>query len=117
MAENHMIGGFDAGRLAGVVAVGQPTFVKGRHKAVVHGLYIRDGDWSTDLPDTLMNGMLHDLDPDIECLYARVSAEDNDALMLFRRHGFSTVGTEPRALKLEDGRYVDHYLMFRLLTR
>lgn len=117
MAENWMFGGFRNETLEGVLALGRPTFVKGRHKAVIHGLYIRGAHWPSDLPDLLMNTMLRSLDREVEDVHARVSADDDDALLLFRRHGFSTVGTEPHALKLDNGRYVDHYLMHRAVGR
>ncbi len=117
IAHNMIYGGFSRGRLAGVLALGRPSFVKARHKAVIHGLYVRDEAWNTDLPDALMTVTLRGLGEEIECLHAHVSAEDNNALLLFRRHGFSTVGTEPRALKLDGRHYVDHYLMCRIFAR
>lgn len=117
IAENQIYGGFRNDALLGVFALGHPTFIKGRHKAVLHGFYIRDGHWGSDLPDLLMSAMLRGLNGEVEDVHARVSADDDDALLLFRRHGFSTVGTEPRALKLDNGRYVDHYLMHRVVYR
>lgn len=117
MAENRIYGGFRNDVLDGVLALSRPTFVKGRHKSVIHGLYIRDRHWRSDLPDLLINTMLRDLDGEVEDVHARVSADDDDALLLFRRHGFSTIGTEPHALKLDNGRYVDHYLMHRAVYR
>ena len=115
--ENTVFGGFQRGRLEGALALSRPTFVKARHKAAIRGFYVRDGARDAGLADQLVAAAIQDAGDDVECLQVRVPVSDNEALMVFRRAGFETVGTEPRALKLDNGRYVDHYVMWRILGR
>jgi RimJ/RimL family protein N-acetyltransferase len=104
-------------RLQGVIAVSRPNFIKTKHKASISGIYVRNGARGTGLSDDLLKSVLHHAGKKIECLHARTPTINESAVTFFRRNGFEIYGTEARALRLEDGTYVDEYLMCRMMNR
>ncbi|MFT5538823.1 MAG: RimJ/RimL family protein N-acetyltransferase [Alphaproteobacteria bacterium] len=117
LAANQIYGGFKGGQLQGVIAVSRPNFIKTQHKAAISGIYVRNGARGTGLSDELLKFTFHHAGKKIECLHARTATANEAAVALFKRNAFDIYGTEARALRLEDGRYVDEYLMCRTMTR
>lgn len=113
LGEHMVFGGFRGDRLEGALALWRPSFVGSRHRAEIIGFYIRDGVPVSTLADRLVDAAVRGAGADVECLQARVTTDDNDMMLVFRRNEFETVGTEPRVFKLDDGRYLDQYVMWR----
>lgn len=118
LATHTVLGAFRNGTLQGVVALARSNFVRAQHKAQILGIYSRDDGDADEIYNGLVKTVIDGAGRDgLECLHARVPATDDALLVLYRRHDFESYGTESRALRLEDGRYVDHYLMCRMIAR
>lgn len=108
---NVVLGGFRNGRLEGVIAITRPNFVKTRHRAFISGVYVREAARGTGLSDELVKAAKKLGGDGIESIQVRVPSSNVQAIALCQRTGFETLGTEPRAIRLEDGRYVDQVVM------
>jgi ribosomal protein S18 acetylase RimI-like enzyme len=114
---NLILGGFRNGRLEGVIAISRPNFVKMHHKAIITGIYVREGARGNGLSDELLKAAKKLADDGVEMIQFRVPESNAQALALCQRSGFSQMGTEPHALRLDDGRYVDQLLMSCQIAR
>jgi RimJ/RimL family protein N-acetyltransferase len=111
LSSNWIYGGFRHGRLAGVIAVSRPNFIKLQHKAIIGGIFIRESARGAGLSDGLVKMVLRLSNDGVECIHARVATHKEPIITLYRRNGFDVYGTESHSLRFEDGRYLDEYLM------
>lgn len=114
---NVILGGFRNSRLEGVIAISRPNYVKMRHRASIAGIYVREQARGSGLADELVKAAKKLAGEGIETINFRVSESNTQAVALCRRTGFEQTGTEHRAIRLDDGRYVDHLLMSCRLSR
>jgi ribosomal protein S18 acetylase RimI-like enzyme len=85
-----------------------------RHKAFVWGTYVRPEERRRGAARALMEALLDAARGTVEQLTLAVVRDNVAAVALYRGLGFEVYGTEPRALKSEDG-YADEILMVRFL--
>jgi len=116
LAHNFGFGAFDGESLianAGLTWFDRPKL---RHKAEIHGVYVRAAYRGRGVGDGLLGPMLDYARGRVEAVNLTVSAGNLPAIRLYERWGFERYGLEPRALKLPDGGYIDDLLMVKRLT-
>src|SRR5437660_8221 len=85
----------------GAIARGlrQGTGPKERHTGVFWGVYVRPGARGRGLAAGLIAGIIERAQPLVEQLSLSVVQGNAAAIALYRRHGFTVYGVEPRARK------------------
>lgn len=116
ITQTTVLGGFKSGALQGVITLHRPAQLKVRHRGRIGGLYVREGDCADALADALLGAAVREARGDVEVLSARVPADRDTLVELFEKHDFDRIAVVPRALKLDDGSYVDECLMQRDLS-
>jgi ribosomal protein S18 acetylase RimI-like enzyme len=114
---DYVVGGFTPdGALAGIGGLTRYAGAKLRHKALLWGMYVREAARGQGLGDAIVVDLLaHARATGVEIVQLTVVAENARARRLYERHGFTTYGTEPSAVKTETGDgfvYLDETLMF-----
>ncbi|MBP2302713.1 GNAT family N-acetyltransferase [Azospirillum picis] len=115
LAEGCIFGGFVDGRLDATAGLLVPPSAKQRHKATLWGVYVREARQGGTLAQALLTAVLAHAAGQVEQVQLSVAATNLRAVRFYRRLGFETYGTEPRALKI-DGRYIDELLMVKVLA-
>ena len=116
IATNIILGGFRYAHLQGVLALARPNYIKMRHRMTISGIYVRDGERGHGLSDELIEAARKFAADGIESIHYRVPSNNECAVALCRRAGFEQIGVETHAIRLDDGRYVDHLLMHCALS-
>jgi ribosomal protein S18 acetylase RimI-like enzyme len=105
------LGGFVAGRLAGIAGLLVPARPKQRHKGFIYGIYVQQearghglarGLVKTAIAAARAAGLVY--------VWLNVSVGNDPARRLYDGLGFRAVGLEPRALRV-DGVYVHEETM------
>ena len=107
------LGAFDADQLVGIVAFSREQGHKNRHIGIIYQMYVasegRGAGYGRALVEALI-AQARTLDG-LEQLMLDVVASNVAARALYRSLGFEVFGLKRKALKLEDGRYLDEELM------
>ena len=114
IVRGNVIGAFARGELVGVAGYWPRGGVKERHKATLWGMYVRVAARGAGLGERLIEAVVKHATGRVEQLQLGVAANNEAALRLYLKTGFSEYGREMKALKL-DGRYIDEILMVRFL--
>lgn len=111
LGDRFIVGAFDAG-LAGFLGFYRERMRKLRHKGRLWGFYVAPEQRGRGLGAALLDAALERARamPGLEQLGLSVSTPCEAAHRLYRRTGFRSYGTEPRALRLDDA-YLDEHLM------
>lgn len=111
-----MLGAFLCGRLAGIASFSPSAPVsRARHRAAL-GVVIFKSCWGKGIASAMMEALLDRIkDTPYEQLELEVVAENERALRLYERFGFTEFARHPRKLKYRDGAYADVILMMREL--
>ena len=102
------------GRIVGMAGFKRYEGARERHKAFVWGTYVRPDLRGRGVARALMEAVLESAGAVVEQLTLAVAQDNLAALALYRELGFEVYGTEPRALRSDDG-YADEILMVRFL--
>jgi ribosomal protein S18 acetylase RimI-like enzyme len=109
------LGAFDRERLIGIATFMREASRKERHKGHVLGVYVTASHRRKGVGDALMAAVLEKAKrdhPSLEQIVLCVTAGNGEANRLYRRFGFATFGTEPRALKIGSGyAAIDHMIL------
>jgi ribosomal protein S18 acetylase RimI-like enzyme len=99
------------GRLIGMMGIGRGGSPKTRHGAWIWGVYVKP-DWrGLRIAEELINSCFTWAKArKILLVKLGVAATNKPAIRCYERCGFSTYGTEPRAIFYED-KYYDEFLM------
>ncbi|WP_424361481.1 N-acetyltransferase family protein [Methylocystis parvus] len=111
-----VLGVFIGQELAGAAGLTVFEGAKVRHKALLWGMYLRAAHRSSGVADELMAALLAQAREKAEIVTLTVIDQNARAKRFYQRWGFETYGVERRAVKLEDGAYLDEALMARPLT-
>lgn len=114
LARGGRFGGFVDERLVGVAGFFGHETAWHRHRGVLVGMYVREPERGAGLADAIVNALIDHARARVELLQLSVATTNGRAIRFYERMGFRTYATEPRALKV-DGRYIDEFLMARLL--
>ena len=114
LAHNPAFGLFDGETLIGTGVLSLETRAKLAHKGEIRGVYVRAGHRGGGAGARLMGALIEAArEAGVETVHLTVSDGNGPALRLYTRLGFSPWAFEPRALKLEDGTWVDEVAMAR----
>ncbi len=107
-----VLGAFAAGALLGAAGLAVQAGRKRRHLALLWGLYVRPEARGRGLGAALVAAVVAAARAaEVEQLQLGVGAGNAAAMALYRAAGFQPFGTEPCALRLGPGNYVDEVLM------
>lgn len=111
-----MLGAFDAGTLAGAAGIRFATRPRTRHKAQLYSLYLAPGARGRGLARRLTEAALEHARarPGVRVIQLRVMEPNVRARRLYERLGFKAFGTEPLAVRRDDG-FVSVVHMWRAL--
>lgn len=110
IADAAVLGAYLDSRLVGVVRLQGKTGAKERHKASLHGFFVRPEHRGKGVGSALMNTAIEIARASFEQVLLSVVAGNSNAIKMYERVGFRRYGVEPRARKY-DGRYADMVLM------
>jgi len=115
-ADNFTLGAFQGDDLIGIATFIRETGLKERHKGRIYGVYVTALWRGKGVGNALIAAILQKAkeDPSIEQILLGVAARQKAAIQLYRKFGFRTYGTEPRALKMAS-EYVDQEHMVLML--
>jgi ribosomal protein S18 acetylase RimI-like enzyme len=115
LARDHFLGIFDGETLVGAAALSIESRAKLAHKATIKGVFVRASHRGQGGAERLLRALLAEAQGKVEAVYLSVSDGNGPALRLYTRLGFAVAALEPRALKLEDGSFVDEFTLVRRL--
>jgi len=110
-----VFGAYADGGIVGMAGFKPCEGARHRHKAFVWGTYVRPEERRRGAARALMEAVIDAARGAVEQLTLAVVSDNAAAVALYRELGFEVYGTEPRALKSDDG-YADEILMVRFLT-
>jgi len=114
LADNVGIGAFDGGELCGLLllATSARRRVKLRHKVEIWSVYVAPERRGRGFARALVARALEEARArGYEAVMLSVNADNPAARAVYESLGFRAYGTEPRAMKLADGRVFDDVLM------
>ena len=114
LAGNYVVGLFGDDGLSGIVGLASLAGRKQAHKGILWGMFVAAPARGSGVAAMLMETLLAEADRRHEAVLLTVSPTNAPAVALYRRWGFVGYGTEPSALKLGPGDYVDELLMRRV---
>jgi ribosomal protein S18 acetylase RimI-like enzyme len=110
LASGIVLGAYAGGRIVGVAGFRRESGPKERHKGVVWGVYVAQEARGRGIAAALVAGIVEVARDVVEQLTLTVVQGNDAAIALYRRHGFTIYGIEPRARKTAAG-YTDKVLM------
>ena len=113
--KGNVFGGFAGDELLAVAGYWPQEGAKVAHKAALWGMYVRKTARKSGLGQRLVEAVVDHASGKVEQLQLGVASDNEAALRLYKKLGFSEYGREMKALK-QDGRYIDEILMVRFLT-
>jgi RimJ/RimL family protein N-acetyltransferase len=117
IANNLILGAFDAGELVGCIGLQRESHHKRAHKAFIWGMYVAPGHRSQGIGRRLLAETLQlaETMPGLRQVILAVHSANAAAVALYEEFGFKPFGVEPDAL-LIDGRLQDDLHMVRFLA-
>ena len=101
--------------------VGCLSFDNGPYRRIAHrgsvAISVRENWRGQEIGTAMLKALLEwaEANPLIEKVGLSVFASNVDAIRLYKRLGFVEEGRQPREIKLGDGEYTDHVLMYRFV--
>lgn len=116
LATEFVVGGFSPDdALAGIGGLSVYAGSKLRHKALLWGMYVHESARGHGLGDAIVARLLsHARERGVDIVQLTVMADNARAKRLYERHGFTTYGMEPCAVKVtvaDKVVYLDEALM------
>jgi ribosomal protein S18 acetylase RimI-like enzyme len=99
---NFTLGAFESGNLVGTATFIRETGLKERHKGRIFGVYVTAAQRRKSIGEDLIAALVNRAkeDTSLEQILLAVASGQEGARRLYRKLGFETYGTEPRALKV-----------------
>lgn len=109
---NFIFGAFDGDTLVGMVGFMKLGKIKIRHKGIIWGMYVQPDKQGHGIGSTLMKNTLQKAAQikELQQIKLDVNAENQAAIHLYKKVGFSAYGTEKNALFV-NGKMYDVILM------
>jgi len=114
--DSFVMGAFEDGALVGIATFIRETGLKERHKGHIYGVYVAAAYRGRGFGESIISALLNRVkeEPSLEQVLLAVATRQKAAGQLYRKLGFETYGTEPRALKI-GSEYVDEaHMMLRI---
>lgn len=114
--DQFIVGAFDDGRLLGVVGFYRDKGAKSRHKGHIWGVYVKPEKRGRGLARRMLQTALQRASTitGVEQVLLSVAATQSAAFRLYESLGFQSWGCEPRALRVGDRYFDEHYLILHL---
>jgi RimJ/RimL family protein N-acetyltransferase len=108
----------DDTNLVGIAGFRVEKNLKGRHKSLLWGMYVRPAARGQGVATSLLRGVIEHARgvPGVELIQLAVTTDNAAARALYDRAGFVPYGFERRALRLAPGDYRDEELRWLDLT-
>lgn len=116
LRRSYVAGGFVDDQLAGVAGFYSLEGPKVSHRGNIWGVFVRGAFRGQGVGHAVLSEILRHASTLVDQVHLQVVTENAAAYALYQRLGFSTYGTEPRALKVGE-RYYDEHLMALRLAR
>ena len=116
IVNGNVFGVFKGDELLGVAGYWRREGAKESHKAGLWGMYVRKAARGSGLGQRLIEAVTDHAKGHVELLQLSVASDNEAAIQLYHKAGFSEYGREIRALK-DGNRYFDEILMVRFLAR
>jgi len=116
LARQVALGLVDGGSLVGTGVLSFETRAKLAHLGEIRGVYVRAAYRGAGAAERLLKALVAEAQGKVEAVHLTVSDGNGRALRLYTRLGFTPWAFQPRALKLEDGTFVDEIAMVRRFT-
>ena len=97
--DDVLFGVFADGQLCGCAGFMRQPYLKGRHKGLMWGVYLRPILRGKGVGEALVARVIEQAQSCVEILTCSVNPENLGARALYLRHGFEVYGREPRALR------------------
>jgi len=110
MTRSYIAGAWRDGALLGSASFYRLDGAKAAHRGNIWGVYVRPAARGHGVARALMTDVLAFARLQVQQVHLAVVTDNASARHLYERLGFTTYGTEPRALFVE-GRYYDEHLM------
>jgi ribosomal protein S18 acetylase RimI-like enzyme len=116
MAPDFTMGAFEGEELVGMATFIREKGRKERHKGRIYGVYVTRSQRGMGVGRKLMRALLEKVkeDPSLEQVLLAVGDRQESARQLYRKLGFETFVTEPRALKIASEYIDEEHLILRL---
>ncbi len=114
VASTTVLGAFAGPRMVGMAGLYRPQGAKAAHKAVLWGVFVHPDARGQGIGQALIQAAIAAAGPGVEQLTLDAITDNQAAIRLYQRCGFTIYGVEQRALKA-GGRYFDTALMARRL--
>lgn len=115
LARSFVAGGFIDHQLVGVAAFYSLQGPKVSHRGNIWGVYVRGAFRGRGVGHAVVSEVLRHASTLVKQVHLQVVTENTAAYALYQRLGFTTYGTEPRALKVGDRYYDEHLMALRLV--
>ena len=113
---SKMFGAFSGNQLCGIACFLAEAGERNRHIGYLYQMYVCPRQQGGGLGRALIEAVLNCAKSSVRQIHLGVGTENHAALALYKKAGFETYGTEPRALFVE-GRYIDEHLMVKFLDQ
>jgi ribosomal protein S18 acetylase RimI-like enzyme len=111
-----MFGVYDGSDIVGMAGFVRNSGPTARHKGELVGMFVLPKARGKGAGAALMRAVIDHAADLVEQLHLGVVADNDGAISLYQRFGFTAYGTEPRSLKNAAGVYSDEMLMVKFLT-
>ncbi len=112
--DDVLFGVFAGGELCGCAGFARQLHMKGRHKGLMWGVYLRPMLRGKGVGEALVDRVIAHAARHVEILNCSVNPENRGARSLYLSRGFTVYGREPRALRT-GGRDHDEELLALIL--
>jgi RimJ/RimL family protein N-acetyltransferase len=110
MTRSYIAGAWLDGALVGSASFYRLDSAKAAHRGNIWGIYVRPAVRGRGVARAVMENVLAFARTQVQQVHLAVVTDNASARKLYEHLGFTTYGTEPRALRV-DGRYYDEHLM------
>lgn len=114
LATSAVFGAYVEGRIVGMIGFKQESGPKNAHKGFIWGFYVEPDMRQRGVGTRLIASLIAAARDTVEQLTLTVVHQNEAAIALYKRLGFTVYGVEPRALKAAAG-YSDEALMVLFL--
>jgi ribosomal protein S18 acetylase RimI-like enzyme len=113
---NFTLGAFESGNLVGTATFIRETGLKERHKGRIFGVYVTAAQRRKRIGEDLIAALVSRAkeDTSLEQILLAVATGQEAARRLYRKFGFATYGTEPRALKVASEYIDEDHMILRI---
>ena len=108
-----IFGAFLNEQLVGCAGFFVHSFTKMGHRGFLFAMYIRPDHRGFGIADTLVKAIIKHARKKVIQIHLGVVTTNKIAVRLYEENGFRIYGTEPRAIKVKDAYYDEHWMVLK----